>query len=77
MGACAFWHLAELGGGFWGAPMGCTQGPVGVGCPDRVHANVGVCAGRCWALRGLCQQVTPAAMGMLTSAWTCWRTPAS
>lgn len=27
--------------------MGCIHGLVGAGCPDRVHGNVIVCAGRC------------------------------
>lgn len=35
--------LAELPGGFWGAPVGCTQGPTGAGCPDRVHGSRCVC----------------------------------
>lgn len=38
--------LAELSGGFWGAPMDCMQGLVDAGCPDRMHGNGGVCAGR-------------------------------
>lgn len=39
-------YLAELPGGFWGAPTDCIQGLVDAGCPGRVHGDEGVGAGR-------------------------------